>query len=362
MIRIGRARRSYVVFLVSLVAACCASALTASAAFAGPIEGVTNTVGEVVGEPVREVVETVTPPVQEVTETATAPVQEVTETATAPVREVTEAPPGREVTEAATAPVEEIVKEVPPPVKATTEAVTHPSPSTSPKPSIGTRISNTVGGAVSSVGSTARKTEGVSRTTKDSVEDFAGGALPASKQDVRPSGSGATGAPGIAPAAREAGPGTAAPPRIDSTRPPRGAIFFPPPSREGATGAPLPRWMSYIWPAIALTRPVLANLLARSEPMLRAVLAMSGATQIGGPKGPVVAGVHSSGGRPEAAKSPSPSSPSFPFSKITSAVGDFPYNSSGAALGYIVIVAIMLIALFVAVRWEIAHGRREGRG
>ena len=38
-----------------------------------------------------------------------------------------------------------------------------------------------------------------------------------------------------------------------------------------------------------------------------------------------------------------------------------PAGEAGAALGYIAIVAIMLIALFIAVRWEIANGRREGR-
>jgi hypothetical protein len=79
--------------------------------------------------------------------------------------------------------------------------------------------------------------------------------------------------------------------------------------------------------------------------------------------GPVVAGVHASGGRPgrpdQSSSSPSASSP---FSKIATAVGDFPYNGVGGVLAYLLIMAIMVIAIYVAVRWEMARSRREGRG
>jgi len=320
--------------------------LTAQAASAEPPEGVVGSVTEGVGEPVREVVETVTPPLEETTEAASGAVQGVTETP----------PPVGEVTETATAPVEEIAKEVKPPVKAAAETLPRPPASPSPQ-SPSTQISGAVRGAVSITGATTTaKTGGVKRTTRRAIEDVTGAATPA-PQSARPPGSDSTG-----PAPEEtAGRGAASPSSREATARSPGATFVPSPAKNGAIAAPLPKWVSYIWPAIALLRPDLVNLLERSAPAMRLVLGASDGFESEG----AVAGVHASGGRfgpSDSSSTASPSSPSSPFSKITSAVGQFPYNVSGAVLGYILIVAIMLIGLFVAIRWEIANGRREGRG
>lgn len=335
----GRAR-SRIALIVLLAVLCSTGSFAAPAASAGPPGGVVGSVTETLGEPVREVVETVAPPLEETTEAASGAVQEVTET-----------PPVGEVTEAATAPVEETAKELTPPVKTAAETVSRPPASPS------TQISGAVRGAVSAAGTTTTaKTGGVRRTTKGATEDVTGAAQPA-PQSARSSASDSTGTAPEEIAGRDAAPPSS---REATVRPP-GATFIPSPSKTGATAAPLPKWVSYIWPAIALLRPDLVKLLERSAPALRLVL---GASEGLGGEG-AVAGVHASGGRfgpSDSSSTASPSSPSSPFSKITSAVGQFPYNVSGAVLGYILIVAIMLIGLFVAVRWEIANGRREGRG
>jgi hypothetical protein len=180
--------------------------------------------------------------------------------------------------------------------------------------------------------------------------------LPTSKRGSSSPGSDAA-SPRVGSPQDLAGPGSAAPLSADRTVGPQGNRFVPSPARDGSTAAPLPRWLAYIWPAVALARPGLADLVDRWEAAVRVALGTSQGSGEGAGTGPVVAGVHATGGRP----GPEDSS-SSPFSKITSAVGHFPYNASGAALGYILIVAIMVIALFAAVRWEIANGRREGRG
>src|SRR6201999_1752065 len=41
-------------------------------------------------------------------------------------------------------------------------------------------------------------------------------------------------------------------------------ILVVPPS-DGSVRAPLPKWIAYVWPAIALMRPALADLLRRWE-------------------------------------------------------------------------------------------------
>jgi hypothetical protein len=334
---LGRAR-SRVALIVLLAVLCSIGSLTAPTASAGPPEGVVGSVTETVGEPVGEVVETVTPPLEETTEAASGAVQEVTETP----------PPVGEVTEAATAPAGKIAKEVTPPVKAAAETL--------PRPPASTQISGAVRGAVSAAGANATaKTGGVKRTTKVAIEDVTGAATPA-PQSARPPGSDSTG-----PAPEKTAGRDAAPSSPEATARAPGATFVPSPSKTGATAAPLPKWVSYIWPAIALLRPDLVNLLERSAPAMRLVLGASDGFEGEG----AVAGVHATGGRfgpSDSSSTASPSSPSSPFSKITSAVGQFPYNVSGAVLGYILIVAIMLIGLFVAIRWEIANGRREGRG
>jgi hypothetical protein len=128
-------------------------------------------------------------------------------------------------------------------------------------------------------------------------------------------------------------------------------------SRDGSIRAPLPKWMAYIWPAIALTVPGLADFLEHWESQDLSLAAGTGVEGTGTSGSFGVAGVHAPGG-----KAGAPDSSSLPFSKIASAIGHFPYNAPGAALGYLLIVAIMLIALFAAVKWEMTRERREGRG
>jgi hypothetical protein len=329
----GRVRRKLVLPVLAVL--CWAGVLSAPAASGEPLEGLTGPVTESVTGPVLEIVETVPPPVQEATEAVTAPIQEATQVP----------PPVEEVTEAATAPVEAVKETVKPPVKAVTEtvappvkvvteAVRHPSdPAAVKLPSVPT---TQVAGTVS----------------KD---------LPTPKR--------APSSPGSEPTSSQVGTpqdladqGSAAPLSVDRSGRRHGNRFVPSPAIDGSTAAPLPKWMAYIWPAIALIRPGLADSVQIWAAALRISLGTSEGSDERAGSGPVVAGVHASGGRPGQADSSSPSSSSSPFSKITTAVGDFPYNGAGAALAYLLIVAIMVIALYGAVRWEMARSRREGRG
>jgi hypothetical protein len=267
--------------------------------------------------------------VQEVTEAATAPVEAVKETVKPPVKAVTEtvAPPAKAVTGT-----------VAPPAKAVTETVRHAAP--------------------------PQVSEGARQATQGAVENVTGTVLPTSKR--------ASSAPGPDPTSSSGGTpqgladrGSVAPLSVDRTGRRQGNFFVPSPAINGSTVAPLPKWLAYIWPAIALFRPGLTALADRWEAAVRIALGTSDG--FGGRTGiePVVAGVHASGGGPGQADPPSPStssSSSSPLSKITSAVGGFPYNGTGAALAYILIVAIMVVALYGAVRWEMARSRRERRG
>jgi hypothetical protein len=331
--QLGRARND-LVFLV-LAVLCWAGAFGAPAASAEPLGAVTGPTTETVIGPVREVVEALPPPVQEATEAVTAPAQEATQVA----------PPVEEVTEAATAPVEAVKETVKPPVKAVTEAVTPAAkevtetvrhPSASPPPELPSVPTTQVAGTVSK-------------------------AIPTSKP--------APSSPGSDPTSSQAGlpqdladQGSATPLPADSPGRRQGNSFVPSPAMDGSTAAPLPKWMAYIWPAIALFGPGLTDSVHSWVTALRISLRTGGGFSETTGSGPFVAGVHATGGRSGGADSSSPSSYSSPFSKITSAVGDFPYNGAGAALAYLVIVAIMVIALYGAVRWEIARSRREGRG
>jgi len=328
--------RSKLVFLV-LAVLCWAGVLSAPTASAESLGAVTGPVTETVTAPVREVVEALPPPVQETTEAVTAPAQEAAQVA----------PPVQEVTEAATAPVEAVKETVKPPVKAVTETVAppakaiaetvhHPSPVKVKLPSSPTTQ------AADSVGAAGKDLPASKRAPSSSAPESTSSQV-GSPQDLADQGSAA--APSVDRAARQ--PGNS---------------FVPAPAIDGSTVAPLPKWMAYIWPAIALVRPGLADLVDNWEAAMRLALGMSEGSDERAGSGPVVAGVHASGGRPGQADSSSPSSSSSPFSKITTAVGDFPYNGAGAALAYLLIVAIMVIALYGAVRWEMARSRREGRG
>jgi hypothetical protein len=329
------------IVLPILAALCGLGVVATPPASAEPLEAVTGPVTETVTGPVDEVVESLPPPVQEATETVTAPVQEappvpppaqeVTETATAPVEAVKET---------VTPPVKTVTEAVAPPAKAVTEAVRNPSAPAPAKPpsSPTTRVTETAG-AVSRGLPTSRR-------SSPSAPD------PASSQ---------AGAP-----RQLADHGSVAPLSVDRAGGPRGNRFVPSPATDGSIGAPLPKWMAYIWPAIALLRPGLTELMDHLEAAARIALGISGGFGGKAGSGPVVAGLHASGGPPGkegSSTSPSPSSPSSssPLSRISTAVGDFPYNGAGAVLAYLLIMAIMAIAIYGAVRWEIARGRRERR-
>jgi hypothetical protein len=353
----GRAR-SNLVFLV-LAVLCWGGALSAPAAAAESLGAVTGPVTEIVNGPVQEVVEALPPPVKETTETVTAPAQEaaqvpppvkeVTETATAPVEAVKEtvtppvketvAPPVKAVKETVAPPVKAVTETVAPPAKAVTETGRHAS--TAPPVSEGTR-----------------------QAAQGTVESVTKTVLPTSKR--------ASSSPGPAPTSSQVGSprghadqGSAAALSVDRTGRRPGNRFVPSPAIDGSTAAPVPKWLAYIWPAIALLRPGFTDLVDRWEAAVRVALATSAGFGEGPGTEPVVAGVHASGGSQGQADPTSPSSSSSsssPFSKITSAVGGFPYNGAGAALAYIVIVGIMVLALYGAVRWEMARSRRGGRG
>jgi len=331
MSRLGRAR-SNVVFLV-LAVLCWAGGLSAPAASAEPPGAVTGPIAETVSGPVREVVEALPPPVREASEAVTAPVQEATQVVP-PVQEVTEAAtaPAEAAKETVTPPVKAVTETVAPTAKAITETVRHPSapPPVKLPSSPATQVTDTVG---------------------------------AVDRDLSVSG-GAPSSPGPDPTSSQiwspqhlADQGSVAPLSVDRTKREQGNLFVPSPAIDGSTGAPMPKWMAYIWPAIALFRPGLADSVDHWEAAVRLALGTSEGSGERTGSGPVVAGVHDTGGRPGEADSSS----SSPFSKIATAVGDFPYNGVGAALAYLLIVAIMVIALYGAVRWEIARSRREGR-
>jgi hypothetical protein len=233
-------------------------------------------------------------------------------------------------------PVKAVTETVAPPAKAVTEAVRHPS--ASPPVKLPSAPTTQVAGSVG----------------KDLPTSKAGSPTPGSDPTSSQVGS----------PQDLADQGSAAALSADSPGRRQRNSFVPSPAIDGSTSAPPPKWMAYIWPAIALFGPGLTDSVHSWATALRMSLGTSegfGETA-GTGTGPVVAGVHATGGRSGQADSSSDSSSSSPFSKITTAVGEFPYNGAGAALAYLVIVAIMAIALYGAVRWEIARSRREGRG
>lgn len=137
------------------------------------------------------------------------------------------------------------------------------------------------------------------------------------------------------------------------TEPPAAAArttFVPAPAKNGSTGSPLPRWVAYVWPAVALTGPDLVSVgehlghaLAQLVPDLPAA---------GGEGG--VAGVHASGGRPEAAASSSPL-----FARLPSEIGSAFSSVPTPIFVYLGLLALAVIAVALAVRREIASGRRS---
>jgi hypothetical protein len=334
MPKIGRSRVACLVVLLFGALAVGSASSSVSAAHAGPLEGLPGPVREVT-ESVEEVANGVVPTVQEVTEAAPPPVAEVTETVAPPVVEATQAvvPPVREVAETATHATQEVIAKVPSPVVTTPKLPSVP--------------------AVDPSGETTAVTHTVTHDVEGALGAVTGavnaGRSPASGGSVGTStaGSGQT---------REAFAPTEAD-RADSAAKATGdsdgmrGERFSAPSPDGAVRAPLPKWMAYVWPAIALTWRDLGGLLTRWEhDGARLLFASDGGA--GGSQG--VAGVHAS--HTAGAASGSSSSPLAP---IPAAIGGFTSHVPGEALAYLAIVGILVAAVFIAVKLELAH---RGRG
>jgi hypothetical protein len=304
-------------------------------AVGAPVGKVTETVEKVtesVVPPAKETAETVetpppVPPVAEATETVKPPVKEVVETATKATEEVTHA-----AAQAPTVPATPAAPSVPavPPVQP--PAVTKPK-----QVSGGATSSSGSSGSVSRSGTTARVTP--SGSSSSTVEPTAAPAVPT---ETASPGAPVTGG-GEGPAARP--PDEHQGPTVST--------------ESGAVRAPVPKWVAYVWPAIALTwRHPAATLptYAKQVGVAASSRAAAGATDEGDAPAQGVKGVHASGGLPPDRADHS----SSPFGKIPAAVGGFASGVPGEALAYLILVALIVAAVFVAVKVEL--GRRGGSG
>lgn len=315
MVKIGRNRIARLVVLLCGALAVGSISSGASVAQAGQLEGLPGPVQEVT-ESVEEVAGGVVPAVQEVTETLTPPVTEIVEKVRPPVTELTEkvAPPVTEVTQTVVPPVKEAVETT---TRATREA-------------------------------TAKAQEVSAKILPPAVT------TPARQPSV----------PGADPSEAHGEPARSAsvPSEADRAGPTTKATDdgdglpgenFAASSPDGSVRAPLPKWMAYVWPAIALAWPDLTGVLERWERGgERLLLGSAEVSSGGGSHG--VAGVHASHDAGAAS-----GSTSSPFAPIPAAVGGFTSHIPGEALAYLAIVAILVAAVFVAVRYEIT---RQGRG
>jgi hypothetical protein len=339
------------VFLLCGALAVGSASSSISVADAGPLEGLPVPVREAT-EVVEGVAKGVAPTVQEVTEAAPPPVTEVTEAVTPPVVEATEAvvPPAKETVETVTKATQEVTAKVPSPPTTAPPKLPSPQPT---DPSSGTQavqtvthdLEGTVGkvtGAAHAGGSAAtanpvRATTGHPARTTTAVAQGAGAADSGSTRG--PSGPAEAGGPDATASATSARDGL----RDDK---------FVGPSTDGSIRAPLPKWMAYVWPAIALAWPELAGFLDRWErDGARLLVASQSQAGPGGSQG--VAGVHASHDEPSAASGSS----SSPFAPIPAAVGGFTSHVPGEALGYLAIVAFLVAAVFAAVKFELARNR-----
>jgi hypothetical protein len=334
MVKTGRVHAVHLALLLCiLLASGSVGAIAATSASAGPLEGASGPVGQVVAPaeeltgtvtaPVKGATETVAPPVQGATESVSPPVQE----ATRPVQEVTEAvaPAGKEATEKATPPVKEVTEPIDPPTRQVTEKAAS-SPVKAPVGAAANTATNVIG--TSPVGAT--------RDAEIAAHDSTAGANHASPETVDSRKSPVSTAPGLGP----------------------DHDTFEAPSPDGAVRAPLPKWVAYVWPAIALTGHAAANLVDYLEHdglrlMIGTVVGLEAAAGVG----PVVAGVHASGGRPEASDSSS-----SPFPRIAYELGHFPSDGPGWVLTFLILAATLGAAAFAARRWESSHHHRQGPG
>jgi hypothetical protein len=313
--------------------------LGAPAANAGVLEGLTGQVEEVVAPVVG------TPTAQAVGETVTTTAHEVT------------AKVAPSATKAADA--------------ATSSAVGAAGASTQAADGLTDKVKKLAGGSeatagvASAAGAATQTVEAATRSAESAVhgatagaEDATGATLPdpsvastavdpvgpevdAASSEVDPAGPGASMSEAAALADSAAAP-TELPPAAART------TYVPPPGSDGSTGAPLPRWLAYVWPAVALTGPSLATLAEDwSQAIVR--LATEGSAGSGIEGG--VAGVHASGG--QAAANSVPLFSSLP-SDVASAFSSVPTP----IFIYLGLLLLAVIAVGLAVKREIAAGRR----
>jgi hypothetical protein len=205
---------------------------------------------------------------------------------------------------------------------------------------------NLVGGAASSADAATQAAEGLVHAAQEDAETATGVTLPTSpvpSPTVDPAGP-VTDAPSVTDPADSSAAPIDVPPSSQRT------TYVPPPTKNGSTGSPLPRWVAYVWPAVALTGPYLAH-FGESWGQAIAQLATGASAGNGGEGG--VAGVHAAGGRPEAAGS------SPLFSRLPSDVGHAFSSVPTPVFVYLGLLALAVIAVAFAVRREIVIGRRQ---
>jgi hypothetical protein len=309
MARISRAHPARLALLACAVAAFFFSPPGANA---GVLEPVTGAVEEVVS-PVAEA----TPSVQEVGETVTSTAHGVTAKIT---------PSAAKTADAASSPPADRAGGLPERAAALTGKATKPASDAA-----------SAVGVQSATGAATQAAEGAVHAATEGAEAATGSTLPDSPI------SSAAPDPAAAPASAAAPTGTVAPTEPRTT-------YVPPPGNDGSTGAPLPRWIAYVWPAVALTGPSLANF---AESWGQAIVRLATGASAGNSAEGGVAAVHASGGRPEAAGS------SPLFSSIPSEAGHAFSSVPTPVFIYLGLLVLAVIAVALAVRREIAVGRRQ---
>jgi hypothetical protein len=260
--------------------------------------------------------------------------------------------PAQAAVEAVTAPVQKVAEEVTRPAKMVVEAVpkspTSPSALGPPKVTAdpateaGDRVKQ-VAGAVVGAARGPETSAPVPSAVVEAVDATSGATTPIEADP--PAFEGEDDRRG----AEEASV-TSSPPAQPGSPAPN--TFVPAPTDAGSTAAPLPRWVAYVWPAVALADPYLRGLADD----WRQALSHLSAGAAGEPQaGQGVAGVHASGGR----SASDGSSPSL-FQKLPGDVAHaFSDRVPTSALTYLCLLALAVLALAVVVHWEMAAGRRE---
>ena len=327
MVRIRTAHPIRVFLLICAVAAFPSLFLCSPAADADILEQVTGKVEQVVSPVVQ------TPTVQQVEETVTTTAQEATATI---------APPA---TKAAAA--------------ATSSAAGTAGAATGPADAVTEKVRKLVGGneatagVASAAGAATRSAEAAVHAAKGGAEATTGATLPdpsvPSATAPTPSVPSSTTADAPTDASGVTGVASSSPTPTDLPPSAPRTTYVPPPGNDGSTGAPLPRWIAYVWPAVALTGPSLAHF---GESWGQAIARLATGASAGSDAEGGVAGVHASGGRPEASSVPL-------FSRLPSEVRHAFSSVPTPVFVYLGLLVLAVIAVALGVRREVAVGRRH---